>query len=123
MAVAALVALPTPAVGQSCIIVTNGGLDTYIHELAHCNGWVHAPFAPGLVPHSEFVRVYDGQLVIVLDANAIPLDTYIHAQTNAQIVQSSWTAAAICRELWRERNLVVTHKDVDRVIGCAVLDR
>jgi hypothetical protein len=29
-----------------CTIVTDGTRDTYEHELAHCNGWWHAPFKP-----------------------------------------------------------------------------
>ena len=57
---AAALAWAVPAYsGQHCTIVIDGGIDTFIHERAHCLGWTHILYTSPM-PGPEWWREYDG---------------------------------------------------------------
>jgi hypothetical protein len=119
----ALLYMSTPAWGQTCTIVTDGTIAIYEHEIAHCNGWWHEPFAPNLVPPREYVHPYDGLLTVYLTGHnygehmaimsLAPMDT-------KYIFRWDETVETICRQLWQERGIAASKKFEGRLSGCAV---
>lgn len=101
--VAASTAIFTSAAwGQTCTIVTDGSPEVYWHEVAHCNGWWHEPFAPDLDPPEFYVFPYEGKLIHLMP-------------------EGEETVASICQRLWKERGIVATAmKKGVRLTGCAV---
>jgi hypothetical protein len=105
-----------------CIIVTDGTVAIYQHEIAHCNGWTHPAFVPA-DPPSEFVHPFDGLLTVYLTGSnygeqmatmsLAPMDTkYIF----------SWneTVEAICQRLWREKGIAAASDHKGVLAGCAI---
>lgn len=113
-----------PAWGQTCTIVTNGDLDIYDHELAHCNGWWHEPYQPDVQPPLEFVYDYPGKLNVILGASfwRDPVATLLHAQEGAKVVTSRQRVPEICKRLWRERSVSFNAAKAERIVGCSVRD-
>lgn len=117
--------LPTPTLGREpCIIVTNGTAKAFHHELAHCNGWRHAPFEPDLYPPDEYVHDYDGPLTVIVAGNS--RRTRQIAQAGAKIVETNQRVIEACHNLWEKRGVnLVPYASMlnDRtlvVTGCTV---
>ena len=111
----------SPAWSESCTVVTDGTIEIYFHELAHCNGWVHAPFQIGAEPPLELLHDFRGKLNIIISGHD-DFETLLAAQTGADIVLSSRPVIEICRRLWKERSIDASTVGRNRIIGCAVKD-
>ena len=96
--------MSAPAQAQTwptCTIVTNGRLHIYWHEVAHCNGWQHEPFLENIQPPRKYVYPYKGKLIHI-------------------VPEWGETVLSICQKFWRERGIVVTASNMDRLVGCTL---
>jgi len=113
--------------GQACEIVTDGTLRVYRHELAHCNGWVHEPFALDLMPPAKLIHEYDGRLTVYLTGHdyEAQMATMSYAQYDAEFIPM-WdeTVVSLCQMLWQENDITVEATDTqwDQLTGCAIPD-
>jgi hypothetical protein len=115
--------MSAPAWGQTCTIVTNGALHVFQHELAHCNGWTHAPFEAGVDPPDNYVHEYDGELVVYLTGENYDgqMDTMSFAQIEAHFIMA-WdrTVPALCMAFWKERGIYAASEKVSKIVGCSI---
>ena len=107
---------------QACTIVTSG-LENYMHELAHCNGWVHPPFQSGYYPPVSFVHPFDGELTVYLTGPDLMdlMSVISFAQFDAHFIMAiDKTPPGLCSYFWKQRGTKAAQKDVDHVIGCSL---
>lgn len=106
-----------------CVIVTDGSLAVYMHELAHCNGWNHPTFEAGHEPPAEYVHDFtDGKLTVYQTGQDYveQMGVMTFAQMDARFIMTTKTPPQLCAMLWRQHRIFAAQKDVDNVIGCAV---
>ena len=123
-----LLLLTSPALSDECYIVVDSQLATYLHEVAHCNGWRHEPFTNGGffggLPPIEYSHPFAGKLfVTVTDTDDIDiLMIKAHAQSNAMVAGSNDNAATLCVELWHRYHVTVPDNTagINSLIGCSV---
>lgn len=113
-----------PAYGQTCTLITNGDLDTYDHELAHCNGWWHPPFAESQQPPASYVHPFSGPLYVVIGRESFdtandPVYTEQYAQPDANINISDRSVVELCRFLWEEQGMDASRPEMNRLAGCS----
>lgn len=106
-----------------CTVVTDGTIEVYMHELAHCNGWEHPPFKPGYDPPAKFVHPFNGELTVYLAGQdyADMMSTMDYAQMGVKfILMPNRSPPQMCALLWKQNDVSAAKDDVDRVIGCAI---
>ena len=112
--------------GQVCTIVTNGTIEIYEHELAHCNGWKHEPFSRVIEPPAEYVHPYAGTLTIIMSGH----DDWL-TRTDPTLIGvgyaikvTSRPVAQLCAKLWREHGISeeVYAMYLNDILGCSVKD-
>src|SRR5215471_21050560 len=86
-----------------CIVVTNGDPAILRHEIAHCNGWKHKPFASVLVPPPEYDHPYPGKLTIIVSQYSMSMFTEMFVTQPADVTYDIRSVAEICSDLWMER--------------------
>jgi hypothetical protein len=112
---------------RTCTIVTNGRPEIFLHELAHCNGWRHAPFDGVLMPPSEFMRLYEGRLVVIMSRRD-DLQTRMEAEVSTaseddvKIGVSQQSVADLCAKLWSDKGISAdTYRPyLTDIAGCSV---
>ena len=103
--------------------MTNGTVEVFQHELAHCNGWYHAPFEIGVDPPDNLVHPYDGELVVILTGSDFSgqNETIDFAQRGTRFIMKwDYTVPELCKQFWKERGIVAVSKDIDRIVGCSI---
>jgi hypothetical protein len=106
-----------------CVIVTNGSIENYQHELSHCNGWQHPEFKPGYDPPLSFIHPFIGELTVWMVGvdYGSQLQTMPEIQFDAIIHSApTRTVPELCGRLWKENGIVAAQTDIDHIIGCAV---
>jgi hypothetical protein len=106
---------------RRCTIVTNGTVEVYLHELAHCNGWSHPQFTAGQWPPPEYLIDYPGQLTIIM-SGADDIVTRLDTKASTEIVVTDEKVSVICSRLWTGKGIdISTHASkIEDIIGCAV---
>lgn len=94
----ALALLASPAMA-SCVIITDSTVASFVHELAHCNGWNHPDSAPWdiRVPR-RYIHAYPGPITITITDGGSPRAIARVAQSNAKIKVSRRDAASLCAD-------------------------
>jgi hypothetical protein len=117
-----LVAPSSTGIGDErrCTIVTNGNWGVYLHELAHCNGWVHPLFASDQYPPPGYMHDFEGELTII----GADLITRLDAQAGTKFLTRQQPVPEICRTLWAKQGLDVSaYTDaINKIVGCSVKD-
>jgi hypothetical protein len=83
-----------------CTMVADGMISTYVHELAHCNGWDH-PDNPQTeadywIP-AKYIRPFNGKVVVTLSSDRMGKTIREYAQPGTKFKTSKKTADALCR--------------------------
>jgi hypothetical protein len=107
---------------QACTIVTDGTIEVYWHELAHCNGWDHKPFERGHEPPASYVHDFNGPLTVYLTGHGMgQITTMNYAQFNAKIILApDRTVPQLCGALWKQHGVIAAQKDINSLIGCSI---
>jgi hypothetical protein len=95
--------LLVPSPGNRCTIVTDGTRKVFVHERAHCNGWVHAMFEVA-DPPSGYVHDYAGRLTVIQCGGR-----HQHkAPPGTVFVPGCESVMEQCRKMWAERGIDIS---------------
>jgi len=104
-----------------CIVVTNGDPAVLRHEIAHCNGWRHQPFASVLVPPPQYDHAYAGEVHIIVSLTSMSLLTSMFVRQDPSASYDLRSVEEICSDLWLERGQDIgTAEQRGRLAGCQV---
>ena len=96
-----------------CPIITDGTVDTFNHELAHCNGWNHPEKGSGYNPPAKFIHPYDGRLVVTMSRESRRTRKIAQGGTTFRLSKKSPTR--LCHELDDD------FKKFPALLGCAIV--
>lgn len=106
---------------RTCHIKTIAWMDTFVHELAHCNGWDHPkdPTAAERIPSEKFIRAFRGRLIVTIGEGGKPDDILKYAQKEITVRLSDKPVSDICAYSYERHPSQETLDYYRNVAGCA----
>jgi hypothetical protein len=108
----------TPVAAEECHMVVSPVLSSFLHELAHCNGWSHPLFESGWNPPYKYIHPYAGKLYVTISYGD-PAFIKAHAQKDAVIDHTMINVPELCMGLWDRYNVHYDER-IFGIVGCSL---